>query len=146
MSTIDFDQIYADAIPAGAKEPTKLFQRAYNGAIIATSYAEISLNQAIRKYGPNHPVGYPDTAYYLPVISSLSGEKVETLGELVPILNRMRNQINSKLNFANARLCGESTAYAAEIIEALRYLNGAQPHVEPWTGYLKTRFCKFGIG
>ena len=36
MSTIDFDQIYADAIPAGAKEPTKLFQRAYNGAIIAT--------------------------------------------------------------------------------------------------------------
>ena len=146
MSTIDFDQIYADAIPAGAKEPTKLFQRAYNGAIIATSYAEILLNQAIRKYGPNHPVGYPDTAYYLPVISSLSGEKVETLGELVPILNRMRNQINSKLNFANARLCGESTAYAAEIIEALRYLNGAQPHVEPWTGYLTDPILrKFGI-
>ncbi|HZK25162.1 MAG TPA: acetyl-CoA decarbonylase/synthase complex subunit alpha/beta [Oscillospiraceae bacterium] len=146
MSTTAFDQIYADAIPAGTKEPTKLLQRATNGAIIATSYAEILLNQAIRQYGPNQPVGYPDTAYHLPVISSLSGEKVKTLGELTPILNRMRNQINSHLNFANARLCGESTAYAAEIIEALRYLNGAQPHVEPWTGYVSDPILrKFGI-
>ena len=67
---------------------------------------------------------------------SLSGEKVEKLGELVPILNRMRNQIKEELNFYNARLCGESTAYAAEIIEALRYLKGEDLHVAPWTGFL----------
>ncbi|NLZ94092.1 MAG: CO dehydrogenase/CO-methylating acetyl-CoA synthase complex subunit beta, partial [Firmicutes bacterium] len=146
MTTTAFDEIYAGAIPEGAKLPTKLFQRAYNGAIIATSYAEILLNQAIRKYGPDQAVGYPDTAYYLPVISSLSGEKVETLGELPPILNRMRNQLHSELNFENARLYGETTAYAAEIIEALRYLDGAQPHVEPWTGYLSDPILrKFGI-
>jgi len=48
----------------------------------------------------------------------------------------MRSQVREELNFYNARLCGEATAYAAEIIEALRYLNGAQPHVEPWTGFL----------
>ena len=70
-----------------------MFKKAYDGAVIATSYAEILLNQAIRRYGPEHPIGYPDTEYYLPVIMSLSGEKVTTLGELVPILNRMRNQI-----------------------------------------------------
>ncbi|MCR3921047.1 MAG: acetyl-CoA decarbonylase/synthase complex subunit alpha/beta [Firmicutes bacterium] len=146
MSTTAFDEIYAGAIPEGAKAPTKLFQSAYNGAIIATSYAETLLSQAIRKYGPNQAVGYPDTAYYLPVISSLSGEKVTKLGELPPILNRMRHQIKSTMSFENARLWGESTAYAAEIIEVLRYINGAKPHVQPWTGYLSDPILrKFGI-
>ena len=64
MSKTAFDEIYAGAIPDDAKAPNKLFQRAYNGAITATSYAEILLSQAIRKYGPDQPVSYPDTAYY----------------------------------------------------------------------------------
>ncbi|MBS4031126.1 MAG: CO dehydrogenase/CO-methylating acetyl-CoA synthase complex subunit beta [Clostridiales bacterium] len=146
MSKTAFDEIYAGAIPDDAKAPNKLFQRAYNGAITATSYAEILLSQAIRKYGPDQPVSYPDTAYYLPVISCLSGEKVTKLGELPPILNRMRGQIKEELTFENARLYGESTAYAAEIIEVLRYINGAQPHVQPWTGYLTDPILrKFGI-
>ena len=130
-----FEEIFEGAVDE-SKPPLKLFQKAYDGAVIATSYAEILLNQALRRYGPDHPVGYPDTGYYLPVIRALSGEAVTKLGELPPILNRMRNQVREELNFYNARLCGEATAYAAEIIEALRYLTGAQPHVEPWTGFL----------
>lgn len=146
MSKTAFDEIYEGAIPDEASAPKGLFQKAYNGAITATSYAEILLNQAIREYGPDCPVSYPDTAYYLPVISSLSGEKVTKLGELPPILNRMRGQIKEELNFENARLYGESTAYAAEIIESLRYLNGAKPHEAPWTGYLTDPILrKFGI-
>ncbi len=130
-----FDEIYDGAVDE-ANPPLKLFEKAYDGAVIATSYAEILLNQAIRRYGADTKVGYPDTGYYLPVIRALSGEAVETLGELPPILNRMRNQIHEELNFDNARLCGEAAAYSAEIIEALRYLDGARPHVEPWTGFL----------
>ncbi|HHW75155.1 MAG TPA: CO dehydrogenase/CO-methylating acetyl-CoA synthase complex subunit beta [Firmicutes bacterium] len=130
-----FEEIYAGAVDE-ENPPVKLFEKAYEGAVIATSYAEILLNQALRRYGPDHPVAYPDTGYYLPVIRALSGEAVKTLGELPPILNRMRNQVREELNFYNARLCGEATAYAAEIIEALRYLDGARPHVEPWTGFL----------
>jgi acetyl-CoA synthase len=146
MSKTAFDEIYAGAIPDESKAPKKLFQRALNGAITATSYAEILLSQAIRKYGPDQPVAYPDTAYYLPVISCLSGEKVTKLGELPPILNRMRHQVKEDLTFENARLWGESTAYAAEIIEVLRYIDGAQPHVAPWTGYLTDPILrKFGI-
>ena len=145
MSNTAFDEIYAGAIEDESKAPKKLFQRAYNGAITATSYAEILLSQAIRKYGPDQPVAYPDTAYYLPVISCLSGEKVTKLGELPPILNRMRDQIKEELNFENARLYGEATAYAAEIIEVLRYIEG-DPHVAPWTGYLTDPILrKFGI-
>ena len=130
-----FEEIYEGAVDE-ENPPVKLFEKAYDGAVIATSYAEILLNQAIRRYGPDHPVAYPDTGYYLPVIRALSGEAVKTLGELPPILNRMRNQVREEFNFKNARLCGEATAYAAEIIEALRYLNGENPHVEPWTGFL----------
>ena len=146
MSKTAFDEIYEGAIKDEASAPKGLFQRAYDGAIIATSYAEILLNKAIREHGPDCPVSYPDTAYYLPVISSLSGIKVTKLGELPPILNKMRGQIKEELNFENARLYGESTAYAAEIIECLRYLNGAKPHVEPWTGYLTDPILRrFGI-
>ncbi|NMA91527.1 MAG: CO dehydrogenase/CO-methylating acetyl-CoA synthase complex subunit beta [Firmicutes bacterium] len=130
-----FEEIYEGAVDE-ENPPLKLFEKAYDGAVIATSYAEILLNQAIRRHGPDHPVAYPDTGYYLPVIRALSGEAVKTLGELPPILNRMRNQVREELNFYNARLCGEATAYAAEIIEALRYLEGETPHVEPWTGFL----------
>ena len=130
-----FEEIFEGAVDE-SNPPLSLFQKAYDGAITATSYAEIMLNQAIRRYGPEHPVGYPDTGYYLPVIRCLSGEDVTKLGELVPILNRMRNQIKEELNFYNARLCGEATAYAAEIIEAVNYLKGERLHVDPWTGFL----------
>ncbi len=68
----------------------QLFTQAYEGAVIATSYAEILLTQAIREHGENTPVCYPDTAYKLPVITALSGEDVGTLKDLVPILNRIR--------------------------------------------------------
>ncbi|MFA7467903.1 MAG: CO dehydrogenase/CO-methylating acetyl-CoA synthase complex subunit beta, partial [Desulfotomaculaceae bacterium] len=79
---INFDQIFEGAIEPGS-EPKKLFKEAYEGTITALSYAEILLNQAIRKYGKSQPVSYPDTAYYLPVIRCLSGEEVKTLGQMV---------------------------------------------------------------
>lgn len=141
----DFDKIYEGAIVAG-QEPKKLFQQVYDGAVIATSYAEILLNQAIRLYGEDAAIGYPDTAYFLPVIRSLSGEEVTKLGQLVPILNRMRHQVRFELNFENARLAGEATLYAAEIIEAIRYLRKDSMAVEPWTGFLGDPVLrKYGI-
>ncbi len=132
----EFEQIYADAITEENPAPLSLFKQAYDGAVIATSYAEIMLNQAISMHGPDHPVAYPDTAYHLPVIQSLSGEKVTKLGELPPILNRLRGQVKSNLTFENARLCGEATLYAAEVIEAVNYVHGIGDKPKPWTGFL----------
>lgn len=124
-----------------------LFRQAYEGAVVATSYAEILLTQAIREYGENTPVQYPDTAYKLPVITALSGEEVKTLKDLVPILNRIRNKnVRENISLEGAKANGEAAFYAAEIIEALRYLNGNNPHVEPWTGFLTDPVLrKFGI-
>lgn len=125
----------------------KLFRQSYDGAVIATSYAEILLNQAIREFGEDTPVAYPDTAYKLPVITALSGEDVQKLSNLVPILNRIRNdKVRQDYTLDGAKANGEAAFYAAEIIEALRYLNGANPHVDPWTGFLTDPVLrKFGI-
>lgn len=124
-----------------------LFQQAFDGAVIATGYAEILLNQAIKEYGEDTPVCYPDTAYKLPVITALSGEEVKTLKDLVPILNRIRAiNVKKDLTLEGAKANGEAAFYAAEIIEALRYLNGQNPHVAPWTGFLADPVLrKFGI-
>jgi acetyl-CoA synthase len=124
-----------------------LFQQAYDGAVIATSYAEILLNQALQEHGAVTPVAYPDTAYKLPVITALSGEEVKTIGDLVPILNRIRmNNVRNDLTLEGAKTNGEAAFYAAEIIESLRYLHGQEPHVKPWTGFLTDPVLrKFGV-
>jgi len=117
-------------------EPKKLLRKAYDGTIIAMSYAEILLNRAIKDFGTEQPVAYPDTAFYLPVVMCLSGEKITKLGELVPILNRLRNQVRTELTVENAKLWGESVLYAAEVIETISYLRGENPKEKPWTGFL----------
>ncbi|MTI82545.1 MAG: CO dehydrogenase/CO-methylating acetyl-CoA synthase complex subunit beta [Firmicutes bacterium] len=135
---MSFDQLFEGAIEPG-QEPKPLFKEAYEGAITACSYAEILLNQAIREYGEDQPVGYPDTAYYLPVIRCLSGEEIKTLGDMVPVLNRARHAIKEEKTFENARIWGESTWYAADIIEAVRYLKDSAEnplHTAPWTGFI----------
>lgn len=124
-----------------------LFQQAFDGAVIATSYAEILLNQAIKEYGEETPVAYPDTAYKLPVITALSGEEVKTLKDLVPILNRVRaTNVREVLTLDGAKANGEAAFYAAEIIEALNYLHNPNPLPAPWTGFLTDPVLrKFGI-
>ena len=145
---LNFEQIYNDAEEAMKDNPpTRLFQRAINGGIIACSYAEILLSKAMAEFGPEAKVGYPDTAYFLPVIRSLSGEEITELGQLPPILNRMRAQINENdVSFNMARLAGESTAYAAEIIETVNYLRYGHQHVAPYTGFIEDPIMrKYGI-
>ena len=137
--SINFDQLFEGVIEPG-KEPKALFKSAYLGAITAMSYAEILLSQAIRDYGEDHPVGYPDCAYYLPVIRCLSGEEIHTLGDMVPILNRARTSFKEGYrDFTNARLAGEATWYAADIIEAINYIKYSPDKPlfpAPWTGFL----------
>ncbi|MEW6621540.1 MAG: acetyl-CoA decarbonylase/synthase complex subunit alpha/beta [Bacillota bacterium] len=144
----NFDLIYDGVIEEG-KEPKSLYREAYHGAITATSYAEIRLNQAIRRFGANHPVGYPDTAYYLPVIRCWTGEEVKTLRDLVPVLNGARGLLREDLTFETARAAGRATWVAAEIIEAVNYLNNSKDNplnVEPWTGFIGDPVVrKYGI-
>ena len=70
-------KIVAAAAIRGAKEITKL--------------AEEFLQKAIKEKGPNQKIGFPETAFYLPMANALLGAKVETLKDALPILEHAKS-------------------------------------------------------
>ncbi len=141
-----FEDIYAGSIEPG-KEPKKLFRQAYEGTIVALSYAEILLNKAIKVYGPDHKVQYPETAYFVPLIRALGGYEISKLGDMVMLLNEKRDQVHPGASLENAMLWGEAVLYAAEIIEAVRMATGKTEKLpKPWTGFIPDMYVrKWGI-
>ena len=49
--------------------------------ILQENEAGVPIQDLIKKYGADHEVSFPNTAYYLPVIYSMLGAKVEKLGD-----------------------------------------------------------------
>ncbi len=48
--------------------------------------ADAKLKEALDKYGENQEIGFPNTAYYLPIIYSIMGTKIEKLKDAVPVM------------------------------------------------------------
>jgi acetyl-CoA synthase len=91
--------------------------------------AERECQEALERWGPNEPVGFPNTAYYLPVIYAILGIPVEKLGDMKPVLERCRVLLPPMVTektplpyLAPALDAGMATFFAEEIIEAIRYL------------------------
>jgi acetyl-CoA synthase len=102
---------------------------AIRGAHKIVNQAEEKWQQAMDKWGANEPVGFPNTAYYLPVIYGILGEKVEKLGDMEAILKRCKSLLPPPVReehplpyLAPALDAGMTTFFAEEIIEAIRYL------------------------
>jgi acetyl-CoA synthase len=135
---INFDVIGGVIIPG--QEPMGLFKEAYAGAIAALSQAESHLNKAIGIYGVDQTVNYPDTSYYLPVIYSLSGDRIMTLGDCRLVIDKLKPLLKENHQcVADYLFAGEVAWYAAEIIEAVRYLPNMpedNPLILPRTGFL----------
>ena len=51
---------------------------------------EGKVQAAIEKYGADKEVKLPNTGYYLPVIYGILGMKVETLGDMLPVLEKCK--------------------------------------------------------
>ncbi|MDO8670151.1 MAG: acetyl-CoA decarbonylase/synthase complex subunit alpha/beta [Dehalococcoidia bacterium] len=107
---------------------------AIRGAHAIVTEAEALLEQALKKHGPETPVAFTNTAYYLPVIYAFTGHKVETLADLkvpmaharsllpLPVKNRLW------LPYLGETLdAGMATLFAEEIIEGIRFTDGTQP-------------------
>jgi len=102
---------------------------AIRGAHKIVDQAEKKWQQAMDKWGANEPVGFPNTAYYLPVIYGILGVKVEKLGDMEPVLKKCRAILPPPVReqhplpyLAPALDAGMATFFAEEIIEAIRYL------------------------
>ena len=114
-----------------------LYKKAIDGAIIATGYADQLLNKAIRQHGRDKEIGYPSTGYYLPCITAWTGESVTKLAQLPRILGEVRGKIREEYTFDNAVASGEATMVAAEIVEALKYIDNPDPYADtPYTGFI----------
>jgi acetyl-CoA synthase len=102
---------------------------AIRGAHKIVEGAEKKWQEAMDKWGANEPVGFPNTAYYLPVIYGILGNKVEKLGDMEPVLKRCKSLLPPPVReehplpyLAPALDAGMSTLFAEELIEAIRYL------------------------
>ncbi len=103
---------------------------AIRGAAKIIDMAEESYEEALKKYGAEHEVSFPNTAYYLPVIYSMLGAKVEKLGDMKDIFTECRQLLPPVVTgdiwlpyLAPALDAGMATFFAEEMYEAIRYIN-----------------------
>ena len=68
--------------------------RAMRGATALVTEAEMMLDKAMVDKGGDTKVEFPNTAYYLPLIYGMTGEAVETLDQLKPVVERARSLLH----------------------------------------------------
>ncbi|MFH0810143.1 MAG: acetyl-CoA decarbonylase/synthase complex subunit alpha/beta [Pseudomonadota bacterium] len=122
---------------------------AIRGAHEIVAEAEALIQAAEAKHGPAAAIGFPHTAYYLPVIHAMLGLRVEKLSDCGPVLERCRALLppvpaeRHHLPYLGHTLdAGMAAVFAQEIIEATHYLNsperycgGEDPQAgRPWLG------------
>ena len=106
-----------------------IISAAIRGAHNIVGKAAAKLDAAIQKYGENQEIGFPNTAYYLPIIYSLMGTKIEKLKDAVPVMARCKALLppvpaeHNYLPYLGPGLdAGLATLFAEEISEAIRYV------------------------
>jgi len=102
---------------------------AIRGAHKIVGRAEKKYKEATDKWGPKQEVGFPNTAYYLPVIYGILGIAVKTLSDMEGVLARCKSLLPPPVRedcclpyLAPALDAGMATFFAEEIIEAIKYL------------------------
>ena len=103
---------------------------AIQGGYNIVSRVEGLFKRALETHNADTKVGFPNTAYFLPVIYSLTGIKVETLEDMAKPLEFARKLLPPHIKGANHLPylgplldAGMAAIFAYEIEEALRYLN-----------------------
>jgi len=102
---------------------------AIRGAHKIVGMAEEKYEEALKKWGPDQEIGFPNTTYYLPIIYGMLGIPVETLGDVRQILDKCKKLVPPPVSdnvwlpyLAPALDAGMATFFAEEIIEAILYL------------------------
>ncbi len=111
-------------------------KRAIRGAGAIVAEAEAMVNEAIEEFGPETPVAFTNTAYFLPVVYAFTGRKVETLGDLPPVIERARSLLHPLpadsmwLPYLGETLdSGVATLFAEEAMEGVRFVRKQEPQI-----------------
>ncbi|MCA9945136.1 MAG: hypothetical protein KC449_16740, partial [Anaerolineales bacterium] len=112
--------------------------RAIRGANALVHEADVMLKQALADKGPDTAVAFPNTAYYLPLIYGMTGQKVEKLADLQPALTHAHELLHPLPSsqhwtpyLGETLDSGMATLIAAEVVEAIRFVYGTQPEQMP---------------
>ena len=110
---------------------------AIRGAHKIYARAKQDWQEAMDKWGANQEVGFPNTAYYLPIIYGMLGKKVEKLGDMEPVLKQCEMFLPPPVSenvhlpyLAPALDAGMATFFAEEISEAIKYLKDPDIYVQ----------------
>jgi acetyl-CoA synthase len=102
---------------------------AIRGARKIYNKAEEKFREALERFGPQQEVGFPNTAYYLPIIYAITGigvEKVQDMRKVLDICQRLIpppvRETSALPYLAPALDAGMATFFAEEIIESVKYL------------------------
>ncbi len=102
---------------------------AIQGGYKVVAQVEGELERALQSYDASTKIGFPNTAYYLPVIYSLTGLKCETLEDLKKPMAFARNLLPPHIKLKNwlpylgpLLDAGMAGILSYEVKEALRYL------------------------
>jgi len=102
---------------------------AIRGAHKIYNRAEEKYREALEKFGPKQEVGFPNTAYYLPIIYAITGIGVARIEDMRRVLDICKRLIPPPVKektplpyLAPALDAGMATFFAEECIEAIRYL------------------------
>ncbi len=114
---------------------------AIEGAHAYLRQAEKALARAIEAKGRDYPAGFPETAYFLPIIYSFTGLKVRTLADLETALAEAGKLLPPPpasavwLPYLGQTLdAGAAALFACETIEAVKYVLGPSPVDGIWLG------------
>ncbi|MFV0528589.1 MAG: acetyl-CoA decarbonylase/synthase complex subunit alpha/beta [Lachnospiraceae bacterium] len=113
-----------------------LIERIFNGNDVVYGLTESLVDEAIAKYGGEMAVSFPDTAYGLPCYYAVTGVKIKTLDMVKEALGVIKTLMTRNPELDDALMSGVATALCAELIEVLKYLDGASPYEEPCYGHL----------
>jgi len=102
---------------------------AIRGAHKIVEKCAAKLDEAIQKHGEKQEIAFPNTAYYLPIIYSIMGIKIETLKDAMPVMKRCKSLLppvpaeHNYLPYLGPGLdAGLATLFAEEIFEAIRIM------------------------
>ena len=109
---------------------------AIRGAHVIYSRVEQKVNDAIATFGADKVVKLPNTGYFLPVIYANLGMKVETLGDMKPVLAKCKALLPPQVSddlwvpyLGHTLDAGMQTLFCYDMEEALKYLEDPIPYV-----------------
>lgn len=113
-----------------------LIDRVFSGSDQWYDLATAKVEETIEKYGADHAVALPDTAYSLPCIYAMLGIKIGTLAELQKCLTtEIKDLMTRERRTKDLFTSGVAGALCCEVIETCKYIDG-KPYEEPIHGHL----------